>query len=131
MAEIIEKVTGKVKTTAKKVGKKATELASTTKQTILLQTKNMELGKKMKLLGECYYAFVRAEGTAHEEEAKLAECLSAVDALKAEVADLKREIAKAKGNIACPKCGEYVSPSKETCPKCKSSLEHIAVTPKK
>ena len=41
------------------------------------------------------------------------------------------KIAKEKGEFPCPSCGVYVSSSKEKCPKCKSSLEHITITTKK
>lgn len=131
MAEIIEKVTGTVKKTAKKVSKKATEIASATKQSVMLKTKNMELSKLLRALGASYYEFTRKEDTDTEAEAELSQAVKKVEELKAQISDLKIEIAKAKGYIPCPKCGEYTSPNKENCPKCKASLEHVTVTPKK
>ena len=116
MAEIIKKVTGTVKKTAQNVGKKATDIANTTKQSVLLKSKNMELGKLLKELGTCYYAFVRESKETEEvqeAEAKLAECLAKVEKLKDEIALLRAKIAKEKGEFPCPSCGVYVSSSKE------------------
>lgn len=129
MAEIVKKVTGTVKKTAKKVSDKATEVANITKQTVVLETKKRELNKKLKLLGTLYYDY--SKNKTEENEQDVETCIFAIDELKKEIADLKLVIAKAKGDIACPKCGEYVSKSKDICPKCKSSLEHVTITPKK
>lgn len=129
MAEIVEKVKGTVKKTAKKVSDKATEIANVTKQAVALENKKRELNKKMKLLGALYYDYVKNKTEENEQE--LEACVYSIDELNNEIAELKLALANARGDIACPKCGEYVSKSKDTCPKCKSSMEHVTITSKK
>lgn len=129
MAEIVDKVTGTVKKTAKKVSQKATEIANLTKMTVNLENKKRELNKKYRFLGIIYYDY--SKNKTEENELEIETCVYAIDELKKEISNLKIAIAKAKGEIPCPKCGEYVSKSKDKCPKCKGSLEHVVIsTPK-
>lgn len=125
MAEIIQKVARTVKKTAGKVSKKATELASVTKYSVKIKAKEADLNEKFEELGKLFYAFQK--NGKDETEKLLNDCLSEIDAIGAEIATMKQKIAKAKGEISCPSCGEYASPSKEACPKCKAPLEHIEV----
>ncbi|MBO5375118.1 MAG: hypothetical protein J6A54_06720 [Clostridia bacterium] len=129
MAEIVKKVTRTVKKTANKVSKKATEIADVTKYSIKVKSKLADINEAFERLGGLYYAYTQS--LTDEAKAELDGCVLEINTLKLELAQLKAQLARAKGEVRCKGCGEYVSASKENCPKCKATLERIETSENK
>ena len=125
MAEFIDKVSRTVKKTARKVAKKTTELASVVKLNIKIKSKEADLEEKQRELGKVYALY--AEKATDELKERVEKARLEVSEIEEKIATLKAKLAKLNGDVLCTSCGEYVSSSKDFCPKCKASLERIVV----
>ena len=125
MAEIVNRVSHTVKKVARKTSKKAEEIFNVTKYSVKIKAKEVDIEEKLEELGNLYYDYVKKP--TEENKFLLDACVAEIDEIKNQIASLRKKIAKAKDEIACTSCGSYVSSSKQTCPKCKATLERMEI----
>jgi hypothetical protein len=67
-------------------------------------------------MGQLYYKSVKESGT--DVTAELDAYMVEADGIKAEIANLRRELAKAQGCVICAACGAQISNKSVFCPLC-------------
>lgn len=127
MSEFIEKVKatfGKAVGGAEKYSKiavqKTNEVITKTKLNIALNETENKIVSALAEIGDFVYSEYK-DGSEFPDviAAKCAE----IDALKAQVADLREQIAEIKDAVCCPECGEYNPEDNNFCYKCGKSLK--------
>ncbi|MBQ9743618.1 MAG: hypothetical protein IJW19_00655 [Clostridia bacterium] len=97
MAEIISKVSGKIKSAANVTVKKTKSAAAIAKYTVQLKTLSSELSKCYKKLGRALYEQIRYD---KEMDEAIALRVSEADDLCAEIERVKAEIEKEKAELS-------------------------------
>ena len=101
------------------VGKRAGELLSVAKLNIQIMDLKGEVGAALREVGEMIYA--THTGTPTESEVLLAK-LQEIDALRAQIGQLKQEIARLQGGAVCPFCGAPAQKGDVFCRECGGKL---------
>lgn len=125
MAEKANKFKRTVKKLARKTTKAVSKTVDTAKYSVKLKATEGDLNEKFEELGKLYYAYEKNKN--EDAKAHLDKCLEEIEEIGKKLLEIRRELARAKGEIVCTKCGAYVSPNKDTCPSCNSTLERIEV----
>ncbi len=125
MANFTKKITRTLKKSARKVRRFVCDTATVTKYSILLKAKDADLEEKYEELGKLSYLV--SLGNDDSVTQRYNECLAEIEKLREEILEIRRKLAKARGEIVCTSCGSYVSPSKDICPSCGKSLARIEV----
>ena len=125
MADFTKKITRTLKKGARKVRRFVCDTAKVTKYSVLLKAKDADLEEKYEELGKLSY--LASCGNDESAQAKYNECLAEIQKLRDEILEIRRKLAKARGEIVCTSCGAYTSPSKEKCPSCGKALARIEV----
>lgn len=97
--------------TAKKTG----ELTTLAKMKYALHSEESKLSECFEEIGKLYYAY-QSEGTDYALE--LAALISEANVIKANIAEMKAEIAVMKNQTVCPKCGAKLETTMAFCPSC-------------
>ena len=114
----------KVKSTAQQVGTKATKMGkdimSNTKLNIRIMDLNSQIDAEYKAAGKLLYEVHCGEEIDPEA---IDEILEGIDGKKAELAELKDALAKAKAAYTCPNCGKTVGKAAAFCSACGTKIE--------
>ncbi len=120
--ETAEVVAKKAEHVAKTVGKKATELVEETRINSKIKEISSMATKKINRLGKLAY-----EGKGIIADTDAAQILvDEIDMCYRDIAKLKQEIARIKGEILCENCETYNKPNSKYCNKCGELLENNA-----
>ena len=125
MANFTNKITRTLKKGARKVRRFVCDTATVTKYSVLLKAKDADLEEKYEQLGKLSYLV--SLGNDDTVKVKYDECLAEIQKIREEILEIRRKLAKARGEIVCTSCGAYVSPNKDICPGCGKSLARIEV----
>ncbi len=110
----------KAKSAGKKVGDKTTQTVEVGK----LKYKKGDLDNKIKAkyyeIGKSVFEKYK-EGTVIDSD--IADACGEIIKYEAEIADLEKEINKAKGGKTCPSCKKFVDAQFAFCPYCQTALE--------
>ena len=125
MGEKTNKFKRKVKKFARKTSKAVGKTVDTAKYSVKLKATEGDLNEKFEELGKLYYAYEKNKN--QDAKVLLDKCLEEIEEIGKKLLEIRRELAKVKGEIVCTKCGAYASSNKNTCPSCGSTLERIEV----
>ena len=100
---------------------KTGEVTEAAKIRLDIRTQNVRLAKCFENMGQLYYKSVKENGEA--VSAELDACILEADGIKAEIAILRRDLAKAQGCVICSACGAQISNKSVYCPLCGIKLE--------
>ncbi len=100
---------------------KTGEVTEAAKIRLDIRTQNVRLSKCFENIGRTYYKNMKENGETVSEE--LDAYILEADGIKAEIAVLRGELAKAQGCVICPACGAQISNKSIYCPLCGVKLE--------
>lgn len=100
---------------------KTGEVTEAAKIRLDIRTQNVRLSKCFENIGRVYYKNMKESGEA--VSAELDAYILEADGIKAEIAVLRRDLAKAQGCVICPACGAQISNKSIYCPLCGVKLE--------
>lgn len=100
---------------------KTGEVTEAAKIRLDIRTQNVRLAKCFENIGQLYYKNVKENGEA--VSAELEAYILEADGIKAEIAILRRDLAKAQGCVICSACGAQISNKSVYCPLCGIKLE--------
>jgi DNA repair exonuclease SbcCD ATPase subunit len=95
---------------------KTGEVTEAAKIRLDIRSQNVRLAKCFENMGQLYYKSVKESGT--DVTAELDAYMMEADGIKAEIANLRRELAKAQGCVICAACGAQISNKSVFCPLC-------------
>ena len=110
-----------INTAANYTVQKTGEVTEAAKIRLDIRTQNVRLAKCFENMGQLYYKSVKENGEA--VSAELEACILEADGIKAEIAILRRSLAKAQGCVICSACGAQISNKSVYCPLCGIKLE--------
>jgi hypothetical protein len=103
-------------TAANNTVQKTGEVTEAAKIRLDIRSQNVRLAKCFENMGQLYYKSVKESGT--DVTAELDAYMMEADGIKAEIANLRRELAKAQGCVICAACGAQISNKSVFCPLC-------------
>jgi len=95
--------------------KKTGEVTGTAKLRMDIRQKNTELAKCYEKIGRAYY---KAQKNAEDHTDEMNAAVLEADTIKAEIAEMKIELAKLQGCTICPVCSAQISDKSVFCPQC-------------
>lgn len=110
---------GKTGQAAESAGRKATELAQSTRLNLQIFDLNTECEVLYKEIGRLVYDV--HQGIEQDDEA-MQNRLSKLDDIHARIAGLREQIGMLKSSVRCPSCGRQCSRTDVFCPACGSAL---------
>ena len=115
----VDNVINTTKNVAATAGKKTDEAIKTSKLKFKSSQLNTDIKNKYEKLGAMVYEMA-ASGEKDTEtfDATIAE----IDAAKAELEDIEKQLDELKGMVACPSCGIKTENANTYCPKCGAKL---------
>lgn len=120
--DFFSKLGDKISSTSKDVAKKAKEVAEVANLNSQINTKESTIKSTYVEIGKYVY-----ENLKEDAPAEIAEKFEAIDALMAEIADIKKSIQVLKGVQVCPGCGKDVESGAAFCPGCGSKMPEPVV----
>ena len=118
-----------INTAANYTVQKTGEVTEIAKIRLDIRTQNVRLAKCFENIGRTYYKNMKENGGAVSEE--LDACILEADGIKAEIALLRADLAKAQGCVICPACGAQISNKSVYCPLCGIKLPEETEEPEK
>lgn len=100
---------------------KTGEVTEAAKIRLDIRTQNVRLAKCFENIGQLYYKNIKENG--ESVSAELDAYILEADGIKAEIAILRRDLAKAQGCVICSACGAQISNKSVYCPLCGIKLE--------
>ena len=100
---------------------KTGEVTEAAKIRLDIRSQNVRLAKCFESMGQLYYKSVKENGTA--VSAELDAYIVEADGIKAEIALLRQDLARAQGCVICAACGAQISNKSVYCPLCGIKLE--------
>lgn len=110
---------GKTGQAAESAGRKATELAQSTRLNLQIFDLNTECEVLYKEIGKLVYDV--HQGIEEDGEA-MQDRLAKLDGLHTRIAELREQIGMLKSSVRCPNCGKLCSRTDVFCPGCGSAL---------
>lgn len=110
---------GKTGQAAESAGRKATELAQSTRLNLQIFDLNTECEVLYKEIGKLVYDV--HQGIEQDDEA-MQNRLAKLDDIHARIAELREQIGMLKSSVRCPNCGKQCSRTDVFCPACGSAL---------
>lgn len=95
---------------------KTGEVTEAAKIRLDIRSQNVRLAKCFENMGQLYYKSIKESGT--DVTAELDAYMVEADGIKAEIANLRRDLAKAQGCVICAACGAQISNKSVFCPLC-------------
>lgn len=95
---------------------KTGEVTEAAKIRLDIRSQNVRLAKCFESMGQLYYKSVKENGTA--VSAELDAYIVEADGIKAEIALLRQDLARAQGCVICAACGAQISNKSVFCPLC-------------
>ncbi len=94
-------------------GEAAKDATRTAKLNIKLKSLDDKLSKEFENLGRKYYESHKDDDSAESRR---------IQEIYTEISDTKDELADIRGEVVCPKCGEYVPKNAKFCPNCGNDM---------
>ena len=91
----------------------AKDATRTAKLNIKLKSLDDKLSKEFENLGRKYYESHKDDDSAESRR---------IQEIYTEISDTKDELADIRGEVVCPKCGEYVPKNAKFCPNCGNDM---------
>ena len=110
-----------INTAANYTVQKTGEVTEAAKIRLDIRTQNVRLAKCFETIGQLYYKSIKENG--ESVSAELDAYIVEADGIKAEIAILRRDLAKAQGCVICSACGAQISNKSVYCPLCGIKLE--------
>lgn len=120
--DFFSKLGDKISNTSKDVAKKAKDVAEIANLNSQITTKETTIKSTYVEIGKYVY-----ENLKEDAPAEIAEKFAAIDALMAEIAEMKKNIQALKGVMVCPNCGKDVETGAAFCPGCGNKMPEPVV----
>lgn len=105
---------------ANKAVKKTGELTNIARLCINVKSNEAKLSSVFEEIG---YMFYEAQSTGADHTSDIASLIMKADKIKADIENIKKEIAKLKKVVICTSCGNEVSEEASFCPHCGAKIE--------
>ena len=105
---------------ANKAVKKTGELTNIARLCIIVKSNEAKLSSVFEEIG---YMFYEAQSTGADHTSDIASLIMKADKIKADIENIKKEIAKLKKVVICTSCGNEVSEEASFCPHCGAKIE--------
>lgn len=105
---------------ANKAVKKTGELTNIARLCINVKSNEAKLSSVFEEIG---YMFYEAQSTSADHTSDIASLIMKADKIKADIENIKKEIAKLKKVVICTSCGNEVSEEASFCPHCGAKIE--------
>lgn len=115
----VDNVINTTKNVAATAGKKTDEAIKTSKLKFKSSQLNNDIKNKYEKLGALVYELSKS---GEKDSEAFDELIAELDAAKAELDDISKQLDELKGMVACPACGLKTDNDNAFCPKCGAKL---------